>query len=259
MTSSSIPFKHIRVLSFDIYGTLIDWEGGIYQSLQSSPLGPYLPSTRHQVLEEFENFEREVQTEQPSQLQSLVNAEAVRRYAAQLNLVSSGKVSSSDVEAGAVKFGNSIGSWPAFPDTVAAIQKLSALGFKLVPLSNIDRESFSQSLAGPLKGCRFDAVYTAQDIGSYKPDPRNFEYLLEHVKSDFGVEKEGLCHVAQSLFHDHLPAKKFDIVSCWVDRKGVMGARPGGKDKAGGMDEYGYALRVETLGELAEIVEKESQ
>lgn len=259
MSSSNIPFKQIRVLSFDIYGTLIDWESGIYQSLQSSPLGPYLPNTRQQTLEEFENFEREVQSEQPSELQSVVNAEAVRRYARHLDLISSGKVSETELESGAVKFGNSIGSWPAFSDTVAAIQKLSAAGFKLVPLSNIDRASFSQSLAGPLKGCHFDAAYTAQDIGSYKPDPRNFEYLLDHVKSDFGVEKMGLCHVAQSLFHDHLPAKKFGIVSCWVDRKGVMGARPGSQEKAGTQDEYGYALRVETLGGLAEIVEKELQ
>ncbi|GAB7350898.1 hypothetical protein MBLNU459_g1412t1 [Dothideomycetes sp. NU459] len=258
MAPSDIPFKSVRVLSFDIYGTLIDWEGGIYKSLQASPLGPHLPSTRKRVLEGFEDCERAVQAEAPSLRQSDVNAEAVRRYAGQLGVVAAGKVSAAEVERGAVEFGASIGSWPAFPDSVAAMQRLAAAGFKLVPLSNIDKVSWAGTMAGPLEGCVFDAVYTAEDIGSYKPDPRNFEYLLEHVKKDFGVEKSGLLHVAQSLFHDHAPAKRFDIVSCWVDRKGIMGARSG-KEKTGMAEEYGYALRVDTLAELADIVEKELQ
>ena len=102
-----------------------------------------------------------------------------------------------------------------------------------------------------MKGCSFDAIYTAQDIGSYKPDLKNFHYLLEHISSDFGVEKDGLVHVAQSLFHDHRPAKKVGIQSVWVDRKGVIG------EKAhGGEEEYGYRSRVESLGELARIVEE---
>jgi FMN phosphatase YigB (HAD superfamily) len=104
-----------------------------------------------------------------------------------------------------------------------------------------------------LAGCHFDAIYTAQDIGSYKPDLKNFHYLLEHVKSDFGVEKEGLVHVAQSLFHDHRPAKKVGIQSVWVDREGMIGEKAHG---AGGEEEYGYRLRVESLGELARIVEE---
>lgn len=93
-------------------------------------------------------------------------------------------------------------------------------------------------------------------IGSYKPDPRNFEYLLSHIKSDFGVDKEQLCHVAQSLFHDHAPAKRFGLASVWVDRKGIMGARADGQSHAASEHEYGYKLRVETLGELAEMVDK---
>ena len=274
--TSEIPFKDIRVLSFDIYGTLIDWETGIYEGLRTSPLGPYLPSGRQQTLEEFEDIERAVQRENPTQRQSAANAEVVRRYARQLGLVPD-RLSEQQVDEAAVEFGRSIGAWPAFPDTVAAIQKLQQR-YKLVPLSNIDRASFASSLAGPLKGCRFDAVYTAEDIGrfrlrisvgrcrtrlnarrttgSYKPNPRNFEYLIEHVKEDFGVDREQLCHVAQSLFHDHAPAKPFGLSSVWVDRKGHMGARAAGQSQAASEQEYGYKLRVESLGELAEIVDQ---
>lgn len=171
--ASEIPFKDIRVLSFDIYGTLIDWETGIYEGLKSSPLGPHLPSSRKQTLEEFENLELSVQGENPTKRQSWVNAEVVRRYARQLKLDSS---SEQEIDEAAVKFGDSIGSWPAFPDTVAAIQKLQQR-YKLVPLSNIDRDSFAGSLAGPLKGCRFDAVYTAEDIGMFMVHESNSQSL----------------------------------------------------------------------------------
>lgn len=92
--------------------------------------------------------------------------------------------------------------------------------------------------------------------GSYKPDPRNFEYLLEHVKQDFGIEKDQLCHVAQSLYHDHAAIQPFGVTSVWVDRKGFMGARAVGEQKQVSADEYGYQLRVESLGELADIVDK---
>lgn len=170
---SEIPFKDIRVLSFDIYGTLIDWETGIYEGLKSSPLGPHLPSSRKQTLEEFENLELSVQRENPTKRQSWVNAEVVRRYARQLKLDSS---SDQEIDEAAVKFGDSIGSWPAFPDTVAAMQKLQQR-YKLVPLSNIDRDSFAGSLTGPLKGCRFDAVYTAEDIGMFMVHESNAQSL----------------------------------------------------------------------------------
>ena len=84
-------------------------------------------------------------------------------------------------------------------------------------LSNIDRASFAASnvkLAGD-----FDAVYTAEDIGSYKPDPRNFHYLLDHLQSDLGVGPENVLHVAQSLYHDHVPAQSFGLATVWIDRQ----------------------------------------
>jgi 2-haloalkanoic acid dehalogenase type II len=139
-----------------------------------------------------------------------------------------------DAESTAVA--GSIAVWPPFPDTIAAMRKLKARGYKLVPLSNVDRASFNKTLHGPLSGLHdedpsafFDAIYTAQDIGSYKPDLRNFEYLLEHVARDLGIDlkKEQVLHVAQSLFHDHEPAKKMGLHSVWIARGkgGVSGMR----------------------------------
>jgi len=246
--ASPIDWLSVKALSFDIYGTLIDWESGIYNAARASAVGPYLPS-RADTLAGIDAHDVKVQAENPTMLQSDVIAEGFRRYVRDLGLVAAGTLSQETVDQAAKEYGAKIGQYPAFDDTVRAIQSMGKR-FKLIPLSNVDRASFSQTLEGPLQGCYFDAIYTAQDIGSYKPDLKNFHYLLEHVESDFGVQKEGLVHVAQSLFHDHRPAKKVGIQSVWVDRKGVIG------EKAhGGSEEYGYRLRVETLGELAGIVE----
>ncbi|KAF2484306.1 HAD-like domain-containing protein [Neohortaea acidophila] len=248
--SSSIPWDKVKALSFDIYGTLIDWENGIADAARSTALGPYLPKDHKQLLLAIEYHDTTVQKEHPTMQQSQVIAEGLRRYAKELQIVEDGKLTQDQVEAACKQYGASIPSYAAFPDTVAAMQRLGQR-FKLMPLSNVDRASFSKTLAGPLKGVHFDAIYTAEDIGSYKPDLRNFHYLLEHIKTDFGLEKEQLCHVAQSLFHDHRPAKEMGIQSVWVDRKGVMGA----KGSTEGVD-FGYKFKVDTLAELADIVDK---
>jgi 2-haloacid dehalogenase len=119
----------------------------------------------------------------------------------------------------AVRFGASIGDWPAFPDTVDALRVLKQ-HYRLVILSNVDRHSFRQSNAR--LGVEFDAIHTAQDIGSYKPDPRNFAYLIEHVAVN-GVRRGQILHVAQSLFHDHAPANAAGLASAWIDRRAGEG------------------------------------
>lgn len=244
-----MPWTSFKALSFDIFGTLVDWESGIYNAAKASVVGPYLPS-RGETLNGIDEHDVKVQAEYPTMLQSDVIAEGFRRYVRDLKLVEDGKLTQEQVDQAAKEYGSKIGEYPAFRDTVEAIQTLGKY-YKLIPLSNVDRESFSQTLAGPLEDCHFDAIYTAQDIGSYKPDLKNFHYLLEHAKSDLGVEKDQLVHVAQSLFHDHRPANSMGIKSVWVDRGGVIGEKT-----HGGREEYGYALRVETLGELAKIVKE---
>lgn len=248
--ATTLPWKHIRALSFDIYGTLIDWEHGIARCARATCLGPCLPADHKQLMLDIERHDTAVQRESPGMRQSDVIAEGLRRYAKELQVVEKGHLTDDQVDRACKQYGDGIGEYPAFKDTVAAMQSL-AKHYKLIPLSNVDRTSFQATLDGPLEGVHFDAIYTAQDIGSYKPDPRNFEYLLEHVKSDFGVEKRELCHVAQSLFHDHGPARHFGLQNVWVDRKGVMGGDP-----EGAKDKIGYDLKVDTLSELAAIVEK---
>ena len=151
-------------------------------------------------------------------------------------------------------FGASIGTWAAFPDTVGAIQTLGKY-YKLVPLSNVDRASFTKTLDGPLKGCSFDAWYVAEDIGSYKPDHRNFEFLLGHVESEFGVAKDEILHTAVGLESDHGPAKELGLWSAWIAR----GTREGVRSYEGVGDLEGklsFQWRWATLGAMAEEVER---
>ena len=88
--------------------------------------------------------------------------------------------------------------------------------YKLVILSNVDNDSFKCS--NDRLGVEFDAIYTAEDIGSYKPADRNFKYMLEHLKS-LGIKKSEILHTAESLFHDHTPANKNGLATCWIYRR----------------------------------------
>ena len=112
-------------------------------------------------------------------------------------------------------FGSSVPLWPAFADTAEALRILKR-HYRLVILSNVHRAGFAAS--NRKLGVTFDAVYTAEDIGSYKPDPANFRYLLEHL-AERGVAKGDILHTAQSLHHDHVPASAAGLATCWIDRR----------------------------------------
>jgi 2-haloalkanoic acid dehalogenase type II len=114
-----------------------------------------------------------------------------------------------------VAYGQTVKSWPAFPDSAEALQYLKQ-HFKLVVLSNVDNDSFSYSNEKP--GIEFDAIYTAEDVGSYKPADRNFDYMLDKI-STIGVAQAQILHTAESMFHDHAPANKFALTSCHIYRR----------------------------------------
>lgn len=231
-----------RLLCFDVYGTLIDWENGILTALQPTlDKNPGESFTRKQLLENYHKLEREQQEKTPDMLYSQLLSTVLPQLIAALGI---NEPTAEETKA----FGDSIGNWPAFPDTVNALRRLSK-HYKLVVLSNVDRESFSASNAGPLQGVQFDAIITAQDVGSYKPDLRNFEYLLKHVKAKFGVEKEEILQTAQSQVHDHHPASKMGIKSVWVVRPGAL---------MGNRSEEVFDWKFDTLGDLADAVEKET-
>lgn len=197
------------------------------------------------MLKAFIKHESRVQTERPRELYKAVLAIAYGDLAAELGV----EASTEDK----ARFGGSVGDWPAFPDTVAALKRLHK-HFKLVILSNVDKESFSRTLSGPLNGIEFDAIYTAQDIGSYKPDVHNFQYLVERCESDLGVSKEGIIHTAQSLFHDMVPATQVGLASSWIERgEGVQSVMGGDlRDFEGKVK---LMWRFKTLGEMADAVD----
>ncbi len=196
-----------KVLTFDCYGTLIDWESGIFDALR--PLLARLPTplARDAALENFARHESAQQVETPTMIYSAVLSAVHRRLAREW------KVAASESEHDA--FGQSVGAWPAFPDSAEALAYLKR-HCKLVILSNVDRASFARSNAR--LGVEFDAIYTAQDIGSYKPDPRNFAHLIEKLAS-LGHPKRDILHTAQSLFHDHAPANAAGLATAWIDRR----------------------------------------
>jgi 2-haloalkanoic acid dehalogenase type II len=199
------------VLTFDCYGTLIDWESGIYTALQPLLSKLKTPLSRDAALETFARHESAQEEETPAMVYSELLATVHRRLAKEWAVAAS--------EEEHRRFGHSVPDWPAFPDSSAALQYLKQ-HYKLVILSNVDRESFAAS--NRRLGVAFDAIYTAQDIGSYKPNPANFRYMLEHLEK-LGYGKPQILHTAQSLFHDHAPAKRFGLASAWIDRRHDQG------------------------------------
>jgi len=223
-----------KALSFDCYGTLIDWETGLVDALRSLRDNG---ASAEEILEAYGPIEYEIEVEQPglpySQLLERVHERLSDRFG----------VEPDEVEA--AKFGASVGDWPAFPDSAEALRYLKQ-HFKLIILSNVDRLSFAGS--NQRLGVEFDHIFTAQDIGSYKPDLRNFEYLISHVAAD-GIAKGELLHVAQSLFHDHVPANRMGIASAWIDRRA---GKPGGGATVTPDPMPHYDFRFTSLGQLAE-------
>lgn len=230
-----------KLLSFDVYGTLIDWERGALTAFE-----PTLKKSgktdidRKYILQVLHKIESAVEAENPTLKYSEALAVVHPKLCKELGLQEPTKEES-------VKFGSTVGSWPAFPDTVEALKRLSKV-YKLVVLSNVDNDSFKEGNAHGLEGFKFDAIYTAENIGSYKPDLKNFEYMLSHVKDEFGIEKHEVLQTAQSQFHDHHPAKDSGIKSSWIYRPGaIMGNR----------DDPVWNWKFDTLAEMADAVEKE--
>lgn len=233
-----------KVLTFDTYGTLIDWETGICNGL--APLVEKAGREnlgRDQVLEAFARHETEQEEQTPAMVYMQLLSVVYKR------LAKAWDVKVTDEEANI--FGASVPDWPEFPDSPRALQYLKQ-HFKLVTLTNCDRLSYRGS--NLRLRVEFDAIYTAQDIGSYKPSPRNFEYLLRRLKEDFGFEKKDILHTAQSLFHDHAPANQLGLASAWIDRRhadqgwGATMAPPGTPR---------YDFRFNSMLEMAEAHRRE--
>ena len=200
-----------RVLTFDCYGTLIDWECGIWDALQPLIMrnaGKANEVTRDAGLRAFAQCESWQEQATPGLRYPDLLTRVHRRIAESLGLDSS--IDLDDA------FGASVPHWPAFADTADALRVLKR-HYKLVILSNVHRDGIAAS--NRKLGVEFDAIYTAEDIGSYKPSDANFEYLLAHLKTDLGLKRTDVLHTAQSLYHDHVPAKRLGLANAWIDRQ----------------------------------------
>ncbi len=213
-----MKLSQFRALTFDCYGTLIDWESGIWDALQ-----PVIAAnarddlTRQETLQTYAETESAQQSETPDMLYPDLLQQVFGSLCKRLNLDRD--------DALTAEFGASVAHWPAFPDTADALRRLKK-HFKLIILSNVDRQGFAAS--NRKLGVEFDAIYTAQDVGSYKPDHRNFDYMLEHLDREFGLGQDDILHTAQSLFHDHVPATAFGLVKAWIDRQHLAGSQDWG-------------------------------
>jgi len=317
-----------KFLVFDVYGTLADWETGIYNALQ--PLLKRYPASRtwsrQDALGAFMSVERDIQGQYPDMLYSDILAKVHEVLEERLKTISGGATgttgttltevnqseasitsstgagpseidSSSDIADEHKAFGASIRNWPIFPDTCDALRRLSK-HFKLVVLSNVDRESFRYTHALLSEGPTWDTVssdinvytypdpnpnkfwhpqvtqgskspftliVTAQDAGCYKPELGGFLAVFDYANSHhalFGdlelrngeVVKDKALPVAQSIPHDHVPAKRLGIRSVWIDRQSAVTSNvdPDGHDV-----KSLWTWRFETLAEMADAVERE--
>lgn len=198
----AVDLDRFEVLTLDCYGTLIDWESGIVTTLRTvCPQG--WAASGDELLERFGHHEAAVERGQYRTYREVL-AMVIRGIADDFG------VPVSDDAVG--RFSESVGEWPPFPDAGAALRRL-ATRFRLGVITNCDDDLFASS--NQRLGVRFDWVITAQQVGSYKPDRANFEEALERI----AIPKERILHVAQSLYHDHVPAKRLGMTTVWIDRR----------------------------------------
>jgi 2-haloacid dehalogenase len=198
-----IDFERVEVLTFDCYGTLIDWETGLTTALRAVLAPRGVDPADDELLEAYARHEA---------------AEEHGRYRPYRQVLQRSlrgvcgewRVAPSDDEAEA--FAESLADWPAFPDTADALARLAAR-FRLGVITNCDDDLFARS--NEQLGITFDWVVTAEQVRSYKPSTRNFEVALERI----GVARDRIVHVAQSLFHDHVPARQLGLSTVWIHRR----------------------------------------
>jgi 2-haloacid dehalogenase len=203
-----MKLSDFKMLTFDTYGTLIDWESGIYNAL--GPLLDKLPLrlSRDEVLELFGEFELKQETDTPRQVYSSLLADVSRSIAQKW------QIKLNDEEA--ATFGRSVKHWPEFADSAQSLNYLRQ-HYLMATLTNCDRISYMGSNAR--LEIEWDGIYTAQDVGCYKPQLRNFEYMFERARRDLGILPHQILHVAQSLTHDMLPATSMGMTKVWINRR----------------------------------------
>jgi len=245
-----------KALSFDCYGTLIDWQKGIIQNLD--PVLSQLPADHPfraqplRAVERFADISEAIEREQPTLVYNENLAMAAAQFCRTLGVPPS--------DALAEPIGNAPGTWGPFPDTIPGLLKLQER-YKLIILSNINNANIKSTVDDRLAPVKFAGVYTAQDIGAYKPDHATFRYLFKHAKEELDVdwEKGDLLHVAVSLTADLVPAKALGLRSVWITRGSDQPG--GGRTSTGAIeklrDQVNHEWQFESIGEFAAEVERQ--
>lgn len=201
--AASLDYRAFDALTFDCYGTLIDWESGILAGLRPALAARGVQATDDEVLEAYSAVEAALESGSYQRYRAILETAfraVCERFGADPN------------DGEAIAFGGSVGTWPAFADSPDALLELKQR-FRLGVITNCDDDLFAAS--NRRLGVAFDWIVTAQSVGSYKPDPRNFEVALATID----VPRDRILHVAQSLFHDHVPAQRLGLRTVWIDRR----------------------------------------
>ncbi len=209
---TELDYGAFDALTFDCYGTLIDWEAGILAGLRTAFAPHGVDAPDDELLESFATVEARLESGTYLPYRTIL-AMAARSVGAGLD------AALTDDEA--IAFGGSVEDWPAFDDSTRSLRILRRR-FQLGVLTNCDDDLFAAS--NRRLGVDFDWVVTAQQVGSYKPNVHNFEVLRERLHTS-GIAAGRILHVAQSLFHDHAPAQRLGMHTVWIDRRHD---RPGG-------------------------------
>jgi 2-haloacid dehalogenase len=227
-----INFSQFSVLTFDCYGTMIDWESGIFSALR-----PILRTHKKElgdaaILELYSELELRAEQQEFQNYRDALQS-VVRGFGERLGF--------KPTDAEAPSLPNSIANWQPFPDTVEALQRLHTR-YKLAVISNVDDDLFA--LSAPKLRVKFDEVITAQQAGCYKPGKQIFQMARERI----GVDPPQWLHVGQSVYHDVIPAKSLGIATVWVNRPSPRAGAGATKAAIGKPD-----VEVSSLAALADL------
>lgn len=203
MTEGDLDYDRFEALTFDCYGTLIDWEAGILAGLRRGLAEQGIDPPDDELLEIYGRAEATAEAGPYLRYRDVLAGclrEVGRHYGVEPG------------DEAAAAFGGSVADWPAFPDSSAALRRLKER-YRLGVITNCDDDLFAAS--NQRLGVEFDWIVTAQAVGSYKPDQHNFERAIAVL----GLPRNRILHVAQSLFHDHVPAKHLGLSTVWIDRR----------------------------------------
>jgi 2-haloacid dehalogenase len=231
----------IRAISFDCYGTLVDWEAGIRDAFTVLLQDSNAQISHAELLERFALHESRLEAKEPVISYSIILQNVAEHVATELGL----RISPQQAE----QFSQSVASWPLYADVIPTLRQLEGK-YMLAILSNVDRKTFAMTEA-KLENL-VSVVCIAEEIGAYKPSLTAFSALQKELLAR-GIEQAEILHVAQSLYHDHEPAKRAGIRSCWVDRRHDQdgwGAVPAP------VNEVKPDFRIRNLAELPGLLEQ---